>query len=890
MSELQGSRFWSWLTFGVRHPKGALWGVVVTALVSLAVVILGPLEVSTSRRNLVSLSSPHQARLFRYYEQFGRPDVAILVVSGSDAELRRRMVDAFHGQLREDPQLGDRVLSKLDVESIAETLLLWRPQLFEALVRLESEEESSGDHWVDWARAFEARVMEALDGQQSQTAATGTMGQLEPIAALVQSLSRAVRTNAALTVPRVGPGPSGGQVDEYGYITSGAHHLVLIFPDFPSDEGRDVSPVVDSLRAARDRAQKQLGEGVVHAELTGLAALATDELRAIRYGTRVTSVASTFGILLVLLLAFRSLWHPVVALVPLLAGIAISLGFVQLVYGQLNLVTSSFMSVLLGLGIDFGVHLLHRYGESRGRGERVKAALEEALLLTGPGVAAGALTTVVAFLSTTTTRFGAFRQLGVITAFGLAAMMVCAFLLFPALLPKLAGRSRLQLREIPGTTTLARVTSRTARAIVFGAALLTGFGVLSVVVKPPSFNGRYFEFLPQGAESYVGLSRITGGGQFSPAEVHFAVDSFEGAASLTKRLRQSSVVAQVQSPSDLVPQLGPQELVELRRVASETPPGELRLPTAQDSASARLEAFTDLSDALDETAFALRQANLSSEPVERLSQHLGELVRALKQYPDRGQAALDQVSAGLRRSFARAERVMRRVAESGTLAPSDLPPIFHHRFVSTDAQRLALHAQLAGDAWEPAFAERFAEEIRQLDPEAAGLALNVVVHQQYITSGFARAALLSFIVVLLILRVVFKAWADALLAMLPVTLGFTWMLTLMRPLGIEFTSANMVALPLLLGIGLDAGIHIVHRCREAERAAGVAQLVELLRGTGAAVCVAALTTMVGFSALMLAAHRAMSGLGLLLTLGIGLSLVASVLVLPAMLVLLKRLR
>ncbi len=889
MSTHHRSRSSSWLTVGVRHPRLALWAVVVTALVSLALVVLGPLDVSTSRRNLVSLSSPHQARLFHYYEQFGRPDVALLVVSGPDAEVRRQMVDAFHRQLRDDPQLGAQVLSKLDIESVAETLFLWRPELLEALARLESE-DGSGDHWVSWARTFEASAAEQLEGEAPPSAAAGAAGGLQPIAALVQSLARAVRANASVTVPSMGSDFAGRQVDEYGYITSGSHHLVLIFPDFPSDEGRDVSPIIDGLRAAKERAQQQPGLEAVQAELTGLAALATDELRSIRHGTRLTSIVSTGGILLLLLWAFRSVWHPVVALVPLLAGIVISLGFVQVVYGQLNLVTSSFMSVLLGLGIDFGVHLLHRYGEARERGERVKAALEEALLLTGPGVTVGALTTVVAFLSTTTTRFAAFRQLGVITAFGLAAMMVCAFLLFPALLPKLAGRSRLELRELPGTSSLVRMNSRAARVIVFGAALVTGLGVVSVIVKPPSFNGRYLEFLPQGAESYVGLSRIARGGQFSPAEVHFAVDSFEGATSLTKRLRQSALIAQVQSPSDLMPQLGQEKLAELRRIAAEIGPGTLRLPTAPDTAVARIEAFTDLSDVLDEAAFAARQANLKSDALERLSQHLGELLQALEQHPDRGQHALDQVSAALRRSFARAEQVMRHVAESGRLVPSDLPPIFHHRFVSTDGQRLAVHAQPAGDAWEPAFAERFEQEVRQLDPEAAGLALNVVPHQEYITSGFTRAALLSFILVLLILRLVFKRWADALLAMLPVSLGLAWMLTLMRPLGIEFTSANMVALPLLLGIGLDAGIHIIHRCRQSERAGGVAQVAELLRGTGAAVCVAAVTTMVGFAALMLASYRAMSGLGSVLTLGIGLSLVASVVVLPATLILLKRLR
>ncbi len=107
----------------------------------------------------------------------------------------------------------------------------------------------------------------------------------------------------------------------------------------------------------------------------------------------------------------------------------------------------------------------------------------------------------------------------------------------------------------------------------------------------------------------------------------------------------------------------------------------------------------------------------------------------------------------------------------------------------------------------------------------------------------------------------------------------------MRPLGIQFTPANMVALPLLLGIGLDSGVHMVHRSRET---AGTARLENLVKGTGTAVSVAALTNAIGFAALMAADYRAMQSLGLLLTIGISLTILASVLVLPALLVVFRR--
>jgi uncharacterized protein len=233
----------------------------------------------------------------------------------------------------------------------------------------------------------------------------------------------------------------------------------------------------------------------------------------------------------------------------------------------------------------------------------------------------------------------------------------------------------------------------------------------------------------------------------------------------------------------------------------------------------------------------------------------------------------------------RAIDTARRIAQRGHYAPTDLPPVFVARFVSKDGARLALHAYPAGNVEEEGFATRFAARLRALDANVSGTALNLLPHERYITEGFRRAAGYSLVLMSLALWLMFRRVGDTLLALLPVILGSIWMLALMRPLGIQFTAANMVALPLLLGICLDSGVHIVHRSLEGP---GAARLETLVQGTGTAVSVAALTNLMGFASLMAADYRAMQSLGLLLSLGIALSLLASVLVLPALLVVLGR--
>ncbi|HEY6078534.1 MAG TPA: MMPL family transporter [Polyangiaceae bacterium] len=882
----------SLLTLGLRWPRAILASTALLVITSVLLITLGPLEVSTSRAGLVSLKSPHQARLFRYYEAFGRSELTALVVSGETTHARQQLVDRFEAELSHVPELRGRVLGKVTLDSVAETLFVWHPELAALLPKLGGGLEPGRDAWTTWAGAAEQRLSGELAGSSasadaSQPGARQAPEQLGRLADVLRVVRQALGTDGRLAIGELGIASGGSQVDEHGYLVGagGRFHLVLVFPALQSDEGRELKPAVDRIRAARDRALASSPAKGLRADLTGAPALAVDELKSLQAGSQITSLLSTVGIFLLLMLAFRSLRHVAVLLVPLLAGMVITLGFVELVYDGLNLVTSSFMSVLLGLGIEFGVHLMHRYGEARESGQELRPSLAAALLADGPAVALGAVTTATAFLTTTTTEFRAFAELGTITAVGLAVTLACTLWLFPALTPLLAGKRPANLHELPGLPSVLGLVGRRAGWVVAAGIGATLLAALSLVVARPGFNGRTFDFLPAGAESYRGLLSIEQAGT-PPLDAHFVVDSFGQAAELTRRARQLPEVSSVQSPSDLFPPETPERIERIKRVVTELGSFEPSLPQASAAhAQGRLDAFRRLSDALDELAFALRQANLDGSQATRAARELAKLTEWLAQQPEQGTQALNRLAKAQNGALERALTTARHIAARGGYAPRDLPPVFEARFVSNDGARLAVHAYPAGNVGEARFGERFGARLRALDPNATGTALNLLPHERYITDGFRRAAAYSLLLITLILWLTFRRLADTLLALMPVALAAFWMLALMRPLGIQFTPANMVALPLLLGIGLDSGVHIVHRSREAT---GLARLETLVQGTGTAVSVASLTNAVGFASLMAADYRAMQGLGLLLSLGIGLSIVASVVVLPALLVVLGR--
>jgi predicted RND superfamily exporter protein len=179
-----------------------------------------------------------------------------------------------------------------------------------------------------------------------------------------------------------------------------------------------------------------------------------------------------------------------------------------------------------------------------------------------------------------------------------------------------------------------------------------------------------------------------------------------------------------------------------------------------------------------------------------------------------------------------------------------------------------------------------------VDERASGQAINMHVHTQMVQSDFRRAALLAGVLVFLVLLIDFRSVKDAALAMVPVALGWGLMVGCMVVFDVALNLANIVVLPLLLGIGIDAGVHIMHRCRQSAAASSddCAILSELLEGTGGAVVVATVTTMIGFAGLIIPDHGGMRSLGVVMVIGTGACLLTSVFALPALLVWLRRAR
>ncbi|PRP90561.1 putative membrane protein YdgH [Enhygromyxa salina] len=896
---------------GIRWPVTV--SVVLALLTIFGAVFASQLTIKTSRVGMVDEDNWYQRRIVEFHEEFGHHDSPVAIVAGGTAQDRRATVDAFVAELEQDEMFRGRVLARIEAEDIAETLLVREPG---KLAELRRQLPPDADLPAALERGtegifglLEAQLLAALDGE-IEVDPSGADAQLAQLAELAKALDaklaadagvgEGVDTNAllaSLAGDRGAVFPDAQELrerglDEDGYLVSndGQRLLVVVFAEFAGDEVYDFNPAVVRLR--------ELASALEHDEvsvtLTGLPFLVVDEETALAAGMLRASAATGLGIFLLLMLAFRSLRRAAVALLPIGVGTIVSLGAMYLMFESLDPITSSFAAVLMGLGIDFSVHLLARYDEDLRQGRTRREALFSSLSKAGPGVVTGAVTTALAFLTVATTEFTSYARMGVITAIGLLVALLAALLLLPVTL----GRGNLEVHEHPPKPLgkigfLARIVRGSPLLIVLGALTLSLVGT-SVM---PTFNPRYLEFLPRSFESTQGLQTLEDDGAMTPWFAWVTADDLDEARRSADSLRSMDSVARVESPTDILPELSDERLAKLRAdfEGLERDPDWTKLSAREPSPAALAKQVLGVVDALDELGFAAEQGGRDTASITAARQAFSDLRTRLETTPvAEATATLSELEQQMATLMGPAWATARAVAARGRWVPSDLPDLFERRFVAGDGSgRIALYVYPAGDVTSGvnsnAPARRFTEELESVDPHAAGQGVSLYHHNVMILDGFKRASFFSLCLVVVLLLLDFANLRKSLLALSPVLIGMGWMVGVFALVGLRLNVATIVVMPLALGIGVDAGVHMMHRWEiNARSHGGRARIDEVISGTGGAVVLSSLTTMVGFAGLLLGGHLGMVQLGATMVIAIGCTMIASVVVLPALLLVLDK--
>jgi hypothetical protein len=226
---------------------------------------------------------------------------------------------------------------------------------------------------------------------------------------------------------------------------------------------------------------------------------------------------------------------------------------------------------------------------------------------------------------------------------------------------------------------------------------------------------------------------------------------------------------------------------------------------------------------------------------------------------------------------------LREVTTPQRITLDDLPPALRERYVGTNGKWL-LRVFAKDCLWDFKPLEQFTKDIRKVDPEATGRPFGTVEGLKAMKDGLEHAGLYALLVIVAVLFLDFRSLRNTLIALMPLGVAVVLTLGVMGLFGVPLNPANMIAFPLILGVGVDNGVHVLHDylLRGSDRRTTISYAI------GRGVLVKALTTMIGFGTLMISNERGLVGLGFILTLGVGGSMLTALLFLPALLSLLGR--
>jgi hopanoid biosynthesis associated RND transporter like protein HpnN len=877
---LIGRALVAWTRVCLRLP------LAVVLLATLSAVAAGlwssqQLGYKVSRVDLLDPDSEYNKLWIDYLREFGEEDDAVIVVEGTSRAGVIGVLGELSREVSRQPGLFRSVLHEVDLSRIRSKGLHY--VMPADLERIEAFlERAEPVIQGGWGQLKVGTMVAGLAAEMVGGARRPGSGDEPPLAALeryAEALLAAVETpdTPGAAADYLSPWP--GMPDSLATLRDlSSEHLLakdgrlgfVLLRLVKQDGGfAGASAATDELRriiaAAGDR------HAGISIGLTGLPVMEDDEMRTSQQSMLWASGLSLVAVAVVIAAGFGGFRHALMANGVLVIGMAWAFAWATASVGHLNILSVTFTVTMIGVGIDYGTYYVGRYLEARRRGLGCDAALLETSAAVGPGILTGAITTAVAFFCAALTSFVGVAELGMIAGGGILLCCIAELCILPAVLA-LVDRGRLGRRlpePVPVHAWLRPVFRHPRMVALAGlACTLAMLGGLPEL----AYDHNLLNMQADGLESVAVEKKLL---EECDQSVWYALsiaDSREDLIERKRRLEALPTVERVDEIASLLPVDEDLKAPVIGRIRGRLAGLPERPPEVP---SDRLEALGEW------LAWAHGEATKRPGGL-RAAWYLERTRDALRRLaPEdcyRAVAAFQQRAAGdlLSRLHALAA-----VADPEPPALADLPPSLVERFVGSSGRHL-LKIYGRGDIWNFAALERFVRDVRSVDARATGNPLQAYEASLEMKRSYEQAALSALAVIMAVLWLDFRSLRHALLAALPLALGMAQTLGLMGLVGIDLNPANLIGIPLILGIAVDYGVHIVHDALERPGP------YRISASTANSVLVDALTTILGFGALMVASHRGLESLGRVLTLGVTTCTLTSLIFLPALLALLRR--
>lgn len=602
----------------------------------------------------------------------------------------------------------------------------------------------------------------------------------------------------------------------------------------------------------------------VTVRLTGDVPMSDEEFGTLADRAELMMAAMIGSVLVLLWLALRSIRLMAAVMVTLFAGLIIAMAAGLMMVGVFNIISIAFIALFVGLGVDFGIQFAVRF-----RHERVGTSdLNKALASTGGALgaplalAAGA--TAAGFFSFLPTTYTGVAELGMVAGVGMIVAFLLSITLLPALIRQLKPRAEGKEVGFAWLAPADTFITRHRRPIVIGAGLLglVCAGMMTLV----SFDSDPLNLRSPKVESVATLRDLMQSPMTSPNTIDIPAASLTEANAMAERVSKLPEVGQVITLSSFIPQAQEKKLALIadanNLLGITIAPFEVMEPPTDAQVAASLGS----------TAAALREAATGSDAAAQNARRLADALEAVvKAGPQARARAAEALMPGLK-------TMLDQVAMSLTAQPvtiETMPADMQRDWVAPNGTA-RVQVSPKDTRYLPEVIQNFTAAVRAVAPEATGAPISIYESGRTIVGAFLQAGILSFIAIAILLAITLRRVFDVLMTLLPLLLTGLLTLTTCVLIGQKLNFANIIALPLLLGIGVAFNIYFVMAWRAGARNLLQSSLTRAIIFSGA-------TTATAFGTLWLSIHPGTASMGQLLMISLFWALVTTLFLTPALL-------
>lgn len=882
MSQQQNRIF----AFILKYHRLILIAAILCSAISVVYTIKN-MQFLTGRDDLMPKNAKFQIDYRAYRSEFGDQEEIVAVIESYDAAKTTYAADALYAELQKNQSTFREIFYPGGLKFFRKNGLLFMP--LDEIKNLRNTITMAAPVLKDLSSAPSIETLFiSLTNQIDNYIQSKNPDSLASLTFMLTTLDKGFKNfNVKSDNLSMDSFLKGGESNKPSTLENvGKQQVITMLPI--KDEGSFLASE-KSIKAARTALNKILNNPKfkgVSGGLTGVPVLEYEEMNTSQRDLSIATVLSLSLTVILLLLAFRGFLNVIAAMFSLIVAICLSFGFATIAVGHLNILSMVFAIMLIGLGIEYGIQVVLRYQEELSIGSKQIRAIEISLTSNFRSIIMAAATTSLAFVTFVLTDFKGIAELGIIAAGGIFICVITTFTVLPAMLILLNRfRKTTQEQHIYESEDLSINTKNTVITRYFHPKIIIATTLtLSTICLFPTLSMRFdynlMNLQAKGLQSVEYAYKLMRSKENSGYFAVVTANNKSEAEYLTKRLEKLPEVDHVVSFLSFIPEQQKEKLTEL--AALNDVMKNIKPVKYEENLQlmALPKVFENFRNRVEKLKIELSDKKLpEAKSVSTFLATLDSFFTKLEAEKDKNAVGmLREFQGGMFRELPEKLELMRESFDAEELTENDIPPELRQRFISK-SDKFLLQVAAKKEIFERKPLDEFVTQVKSVVPNATGEPIMVYESLSILKNAYLKAFIYAFIGIVALLLINFRSVKYALWGSAPMAVGLLFMIGGMRLIGISFNSANIIVLPLILGVGIDSAIYILNRYRQGNETA----LQVAMSSAGVGVFLNALTILFSFGALMVAHHRGVFSIGAVMSLGMIASVAAFLIFLPALL-------